>query len=173
MPSRRYTLRLPPALDRAVQAHLQATNIPFADLMREALEAYLADSPPTDEPTHADRALTVQPTGADTLQGLAEHVDALTTRVERLEHERTLSRQERRQPTRADRKRTPADTEPTPTHSTPTAMDAAYQRMVALQTEGWTLAQIAAQLTREGHRTRQGRPWHKSTVSYVLRTYGR
>jgi hypothetical protein len=53
------------------------------------------------------------------------------------------------------------------------AVDAAYQRMVALQTEGLTLAQIAEQLTREGHRTRHGRPWHKSTVAYVLKTYGR
>jgi hypothetical protein len=50
---------------------------------------------------------------------------------------------------------------------------AAYARMQALQAEGRTLAQIAATLTAEGIRTKQGRPWHKSTVSYLLKTFGR
>jgi Recombinase len=36
-----------------------------------------------------------------------------------------------------------------------------------------TLAQIAAQLTAEGMRTKQGRPWRKSTAAYVLKTHGR
>jgi hypothetical protein len=55
MPSRRYTLRLPRALDAAVQAHLDATHIPFAALMRDALSAYLADTPLTPgAPTGAD-----------------------------------------------------------------------------------------------------------------------
>jgi len=50
---------------------------------------------------------------------------------------------------------------------------AAYARMQALQAQGQTLAQIAATLTAEGIRTKQGRPWHKSTVSYLLKTFGR
>src|SRR5262252_8407265 len=51
--------------------------------------------------------------------------------------------------------------------------DAAYARMQALQPQGLSLAQIAAQLTAEGLRTRHGKPWHKSTVAYVLKTPGR
>ena len=59
--------------------------------------------------------------------------------------------------------------------TTPTAYDpeAAYARMQALQAQGRTLAQIAAQLTAEGVPTKQGRPWHKSTVNYLLKTRGR
>jgi recombinase len=53
------------------------------------------------------------------------------------------------------------------------AAAAAYQRMLALQGEGLTLQAIAERLTAEGYRTMRGRPWHKSTVSYVLRTHGR
>jgi hypothetical protein len=52
-------------------------------------------------------------------------------------------------------------------------VDAVHRRMQTLQSEGLTLAQIAARLTQEGFRTQRGRPWHKSTVSYVLRTHGR
>jgi len=51
--------------------------------------------------------------------------------------------------------------------------DAATARMQALQAQGKTLAQIAAQLTAEGMPTKQGRPWHKSTVNYLLKTRGR
>jgi hypothetical protein len=51
--------------------------------------------------------------------------------------------------------------------------DAAYARMQALQAQGQSLAQIAATLTAEGIRTRHGQPWHKSTVTYVLKTHGR
>ena len=53
------------------------------------------------------------------------------------------------------------------------AADAAYARRQALQPQGLSLAQIAAQLTAEGRRTRHGKPWHKSTVAYVLQTHGR
>jgi hypothetical protein len=45
--------------------------------------------------------------------------------------------------------------------------------MQALQTQGLSLAQIAMRLTAEGLRTKHGRPWHKSTVAYVLKTHGR
>jgi len=47
MPSTRYTVRLPPALDAAVQERLRTTSTPFAELIREALSVYLADTPPT------------------------------------------------------------------------------------------------------------------------------
>jgi hypothetical protein len=45
-PSPRYTVRLPQALDAQVQARVQA-GTPFAVLIRDALSAYLADTPPT------------------------------------------------------------------------------------------------------------------------------
>ena len=57
-PSPRYTVRLPPALDALVQARLRVSGIPFAVLLRDALAAYLADTPPTVTPT-------VTPTPAD------------------------------------------------------------------------------------------------------------
>jgi len=44
--------------------------------------------------------------------------------------------------------------------------------MEALHAEGRSLAQIAAQLTAEGLPTRHGKPWHKGTVGYLLKTYG-
>jgi len=61
----------------------------------------------------------------------------------------------------------------TPPGRTPPDVDAAYQRMRVLQGVGYSLTAIATQLDREGFRTKQGRAWHKSTVSYVLRTHGR
>jgi Arc/MetJ-type ribon-helix-helix transcriptional regulator len=54
-PSPRYTVRLPPPLDAQVQARVRA-GTPFAVLIREALSAYLADTPPTEVPTRS-RAL--------------------------------------------------------------------------------------------------------------------
>jgi predicted transcriptional regulator len=51
--------------------------------------------------------------------------------------------------------------------------DAAFARMHALKAQGLSLAQIAAQLTAEGVRTHHGQPWHKSSVAYLLKTYGR
>ena len=47
MPSTRYTVRLPAPLDTAVQEYLRTSGTAFATLMREALTAYLADTPPT------------------------------------------------------------------------------------------------------------------------------
>lgn len=108
MASRRYTLRLPPALDAAVQQVVHEARIPFADLMRDALTAYLADTPPTGAPTAADTPLTASLTGADRLQRLEEHVALLTTRVDQLTQARTPRRQ------RATTKPTGADTPPTP-----------------------------------------------------------
>ena len=91
-PSPRYTVRLPHALDALVQARVRA-GTPFAVLIREALSAYLADTPPTMMLTTVDSPPTgtptrAAPTGADSadrLQHLAEQLDALTTRVEILE----------------------------------------------------------------------------------------
>ncbi len=95
-PSPRYTVRLPPALDAQVQARVRA-GMPFAVLIRDALSAYLADTPPTPHvPTPADTA--------DTVQALQEQLAALTQRVEVLEQQPT-----RRRPP-ADRR---ADTPPT------------------------------------------------------------
>ena len=155
-PSPRYTVRLPHALDAQVQARVSA-GTPFAVLIREALAAYLADSAPTVTPTPAD--------SADTVRHLQDQLAALTTRVEILEQMPTR----RRQP--ADRR---ADSLPTGA-DTPPAYDpeVAYARMQALQAQGRTLAEIAAQLTAEGVPTKQGRGWHKSSVNYLLKTRGR
>jgi hypothetical protein len=96
MPSPRYTVRLPHALDALVQARVRA-GTPFAVLIREALGAYLADSPPTAAPTAADRPLTRADSSADsradTLTTLREALEALTRRVEALEYQRTPRRQ--------------------------------------------------------------------------------
>ena len=164
-PSTRYTVRLPHALDAQVQARVHA-GTPFAMLIREALSAYLTDTMPTEAPTPAD-------TRADTVQALQEQLAALTIRVEALEQASTPRRHRAdRVLTRAD---TSADTPPTgaDTVALPYDPDAAFARMQALQAQGLTLAQIAAQMTAEGWRTKHGRPWHKSTVAYVLKTHGR
>ena len=114
MPSPRYTVRLPHALDAAVQARVQA-GTPFAVLIREALAAYLADTLPTGAPT-------AQPTGADTLHAIQSHLAALTARVEILELALTTVPTPRRPAAdrSADSVPTPADTN---ADSTPTCAD--------------------------------------------------
>jgi hypothetical protein len=111
MPSPRYTVRLPSALDTAVQEHIRTSGTPFATLIRDALSAYLADTLPTATPTAAD--------SADTLREVQAHLAALTARVEILELALTAVPTPRRQPddrdatippTAADRS---ADTAPT------------------------------------------------------------
>jgi hypothetical protein len=102
MPSTRYTVRLPPALDAAVQARVHQ-GTPFAVLIREALAAYLADTPPTGALTGADTA----PTPADTVRELQEQLASLTRRVEALEQAPTPRRQAT--DSRADRVLTGAD----------------------------------------------------------------
>jgi hypothetical protein len=111
MPSPRYTVRLPSALDAAVQEHIRTSGTPFATLIRDALSAYLADILPTVTPTAAD--------SADTLREVQAHLAALTARVEILELALTAVPTPRRQPddrdatippTAADRS---ADTVPT------------------------------------------------------------
>jgi len=102
-PHTRYAVRLPPALDALVQERIRASGTPFAVLIRKALSAYLADTPPPGPLIPPDRA--------DTLRELQEQLAVLTTRVEALEHGQSPLRTERRQPAdrRADRAPTPVD----------------------------------------------------------------
>ena len=111
-PSPRYTVRLPPALDALVQKRIRSSGTPFALLVREALSAYLADTPPTGTPPGADRS-------ADTIHALQAQLVRLTTRVEAIEHMLTrLRRLADTQPTPAD---SDADTPPRPA-DTPTPL---------------------------------------------------
>jgi hypothetical protein len=77
MPSTRYTVRLPAALDAAVQAHLRATGLPFAVLIREALSAYLADTPPTGADTPRRGGRPSSPLRHQILALLREHPEGL------------------------------------------------------------------------------------------------
>jgi hypothetical protein len=77
MPSIRYTVRLPPALDAAVQERIRTAGTPFAVLIRDALSAYLADTTPTGLPTPADSAAP--------LRELQEKLADVTTRVKVIE----------------------------------------------------------------------------------------
>jgi len=162
---------LPHALDTQVQARVSA-GTPFAVLIREALAAYLADTTPTGPP-----AVTLTPAdSADTVRTLQEQLAALTTRVEAIEQPPTRRRQfaDRNTDRLADTAGGRADTTPTGADTTPAYdPETAYARMQALQAQGRTLAQIAAQLTAEGVPTKQGRGWHKSSVNYILKTHGR
>jgi len=79
MPRTRYTVRLPPALDAAVQERLLTTRTPFAVFVREALSAYLAATAPTSTPPPDD--------GADILRDIQTRLAALTVRVEAMEEE--------------------------------------------------------------------------------------
>jgi hypothetical protein len=104
MPSQKFTLRLPPALATAVQTHLDATGLLFADLARAALSAYLADTQPTGADSTAD-------TLADRLTTLERALEALTRRIEAIEQGPTPSRQsaDRSGQLLADSERTGAD----------------------------------------------------------------
>jgi hypothetical protein len=113
MPSPRYTIRLSHALAAQVQARVEA-GTPFAVLMRAALSAYLADTPPTGAPT-AERTGA---DSADTLRTLQEHLAALAVRVAALEQGPTGRRQKRTP--RADRAPTPCLTPPPPPAFDPT-----------------------------------------------------
>ena len=111
-PSPRYTVRLPPALDALVQERIRASGTPFALLVRAALSAYLADTPPTGTPTGADRS-------ADTIHALQAQLVGLTKRVEAIEHMLTRLRRlaDRSADSLADRLAAYADTQPTPADS--------------------------------------------------------
>jgi hypothetical protein len=111
-PSPRYTVRLPPALDALVQERIRSSGTPFALLVREALSAYLADTPPTGTPPGADRS-------ADTIHALQAQLVRLTTRVEAIEHMLTRLRRlaDRSADSLADRLAAYADTQLTPADS--------------------------------------------------------
>jgi len=102
-PNTRYTVRLPLALDALLQERIRTSGTPFAVLIRDALAAYLADTPPPGPLTPA--------ASADTVRGLQAQLAALTTRVEALEQGQSPLLTERRQPAdrRADRAPTPVD----------------------------------------------------------------
>ena len=111
-PSPRYTVRLPPALDALVQERIRASGTPFALVVRAALSAYLADTPPTGTPTGADRS-------ADTIEALQAQLVGLTKRVAAIEHMLTRLRRlaDRSADSLADRLAAYADTPPTPADS--------------------------------------------------------
>src|SRR5215471_16587193 len=103
-PASRYTVRLPAPLDALVQARVRA-GTPFAVLIREALSAYLADTPPTS-------ALTTAADSAHTLQDLSEQLAILRIRVDALEQVLPRRRQSAARGAARDAHRTltPADT---------------------------------------------------------------
>ena len=111
-PSPRYTVRLPPALDALVQERIRASGTPFALVVRAALSAYLADTPPTGTPTGADRS-------ADTIEALQAQLVGLTKRVAAIEHMLTRLRRlaDRSADSLADRLAAYADTQLTPADS--------------------------------------------------------
>jgi hypothetical protein len=133
MPSPRFTVRLHPALAARVQERLCTTGLSFTALIREALDAYLADRMPTPADRAADTSAATRadrlPTGADTLPTLATQMATLTQRVEALEQALTGRRQDadRGADSCADRSAdTSADTAPTgpPTRSSQEALEA-------------------------------------------------
>jgi hypothetical protein len=84
-PAPRYTVRLPAPLDALVQARVRA-GTPFTVLIREALSAYLAGTPPTS-------ALTTAADSANTVRDLGEQLAILRIRVDALEQVLTSRRQ--------------------------------------------------------------------------------
>ena len=156
----RITIRLSPAL----AARLATTTGPhhtLADTVRHALEAYLAGESAQRQPPGSHLA-----DAADTLAAITTRLTHLEQRLMALEAAAAA-----RQSPAASARQPPAAARP-PARGTPN-VDAAYHRMQQLQAEGLTLAQIAARLTQDGYLTQHGRPWSKSTVSYILRTHGR
>jgi hypothetical protein len=165
----RYTVRVPQALADALEAAVRPGQT-VSDILRVALENYLASPPPL---TLSDNMSDTMADVSDTTRSLSDMLSDIADIQARLTH---LEQQMegvvagvRQRPTRP----TPPPPAATRPPRTPSDVDAAYQRMRVLQREGFSLTQIATQLDLEGFRTRQGRPWHKSTVSYVLRTHGR
>ncbi len=158
----RVTIRLSPALYAQLETR-GSHGLPLAAIVRDALADYLARQP--EPPVSVESTATALAAMAATLTALQAQVDHLATRLDALAAD-WQSRAATRQPAAAT---------PTPADTIPQAYDpeGAFARMQALQAEGYSLAQIAVQLTREGLRTRHGKAWHKSTVAYVLKTHGR
>jgi len=158
--SPRYTVRFPPALSDALAAAVRQGQT-VSDILRTALERYLASPQPL---TSSDVVSDSTPLLSDMLSDIRHLQTRLADLEQRVERLTTSVRQ---RPTRQTRRPSPP-----PPRASPD-IDAAVQRMRVLQHQGFSLRDIATQLDREGFRTKQGRPWHKSTVSYVLRTHGR
>ena len=188
----RITIRLTPALEALVSDHVrQGSRV--SDIVREALEAYLGACP-TPRQTQATAASASASVLSDTLMDtvsdvVSAHVSDMSARLSAMVsdvsdiRERLGQLEARlaglsdtgRQP-RPHRRNQPPPAGDRPTRPAPLEAydgDRAYARMQALQAQGRSLAQIAAQLTAEGLRTRHGKAWHKSTVAYVLKTHGR
>jgi predicted transcriptional regulator len=158
----RVTIRLDPE-QYAELEHLGRHGQPLAAIVRQALAEYATRQP--GQPMDPSELATTLADLAASLAELQGQVQDLTARVDALAATR--------QPPAA-RPRQPAADVAARTGDMTYDPDVAYGRMRELQqTQGLTLAQIAAQLTAEGLRTKQGKPWHKSTVSYILRTRGR
>jgi recombinase len=172
-------------LQRAIQAGRLTLTVDHQVTLDALRQAGYAPAPTPQRQTaatpHGHRSDAPQAL-APLLLPMVERLDRIIALLERLEavsmsQGRTAGTPQRSTAgtpqgrTAAARRRDTAATPP-PARGTP-AVDAAYHRMQQLQAEGLTLAQIGARLTQEGYRTMRGRPWHKSTVSYILRTHGR
>jgi hypothetical protein len=156
-------------LQRAIHAgrlHLDAQHCLSTDEL--LLAGYLIADAPQAPPLSPPQETPLLPL----LTRLALAIERLVDEVRQL---RTDLRQAPR-PAPQEGPREPTQDAPQTTRSPPPGVydpAAAFARMQILKAEGLTLAQIAAQLTAEGVPTRQGRPWHKSTVNYLLKTRGR
>ena len=174
-PSPRLTIRLSPGLAARVAAHV-GHGRSVSDIVRQALEVYLGgasssgptrQTPAADTPQPlADTPLPLSDILSDMLSDMSARLAAMEQRLTAIETAlATVGQGPTRRPT-------PRQTRPTPPPPGVYDPDAAVARMEALHAEGRSLAQIAAQLTAEGLPTRHGKPWHKGTVGYLLKTYG-
>jgi len=154
MPSTRITIRLSSELAARLATHT-GPGSHMADIVRQALEAYLGGEAPQRLP-QADLAAT--------LSAISAKLEVVEQRLATLEAaSATDSQRETMRPT------PPQQPPPPPGTYDP---DAASVRIQDLQAQGYSLRQIAAQLTTEGIPTRRGGPWNPSSVRYLLKTYG-
>jgi Arc/MetJ-type ribon-helix-helix transcriptional regulator len=187
--SPRITIRLTPALETLMSARVrQGSSV--SDIVRQALEAYLGtcrtESQTSTSPVSgnisgvsdelADNlSADLSDTMSARLSAIASDVSDIRERLAQLEVRLDALSASIRPPN--VRQRVPhssaVDRHPRPAPLGGYDVDLAYARMQALQGQGMSLAQIAAQLTAEGLRTRHGKAWHKSTVAYILKTHGR
>jgi hypothetical protein len=128
-------------------------------------------SPPQDAPQEPPQAAPLLPV-----------LNRLTLAVEDLVHEVRQLREGMAQSPQAAPHSPPQDApqytpQVAPQTDTPRPgsydRDSTYARIQALQAQGLTQRQIAAQLTADGIPTKQGGPWGQSSVRYLLSTYGR
>lgn len=184
--SSKISFRLSPELQAALSARVRQGRR-VSDILREALETYLGMRPPerlTLRPSTSASPFTLSAITSDDMSDLVSArlsdtlaaMSAMASDVSDIRHR--LGELEARLDGLSDtgrRHQTPRRTSrPTPPPSTSAYdADAAFHRMKVLQQQGLTLAQIAERLTAEGLRTRHGKPWHKSSVAYVLKTHGR